>query len=101
MPEKRACRESEHMRRGPAITAAATPPTRRLYRPRDHRIIAGVAAGLAQHLGVPLLAVRIALVVLLGFNGLGLLLYAAFWAVLPQQIPTDGPPPRRDLSALL
>jgi signal transduction histidine kinase/phage shock protein PspC (stress-responsive transcriptional regulator) len=64
-------------------------------------MIAGVAAGLARHLGVPVLAVRIALVVLLGFNGLGLMLYAAFWAVLPQQQPTDGPPPRRELTMLL
>ncbi|WP_433385017.1 PspC domain-containing protein [Actinoplanes sp. CA-142083] len=83
------------------MTTAVTPPTRRLYRPRDHRIIAGVAAGLAEHLGVPLLAVRIALVVLLGFSGLGLLLYAAFWAVLPQQVPTGQPPARRDLAMLL
>ena len=64
-------------------------------------MIAGVAAGLARHLGVPVIAVRIALVVLLGFNGLGLLLYAAFWAVLPQQMPTDAPAPRRDLAMLL
>ncbi len=48
-----------------------------------------------------MIAVRIALVVLLGFNGLGLILYAAFWAVLPQQVPTGEPPPRRDLAALL
>ena len=48
-----------------------------------------------------MIAVRIALVVLLGFNGLGLMLYAAFWAVLPQQVPTDEPPARRDLAALL
>jgi signal transduction histidine kinase len=47
------------------------------------------------------LAVRIALVVLLGFSGLGLLLYAAFWAVLPQQAPTGGPVPRRELATLL
>jgi signal transduction histidine kinase len=88
--------------RGGAITTAAVPPTRRLYRPRDHRIVAGVAAGLAEHLGLPVLAVRIALVVLLGFSGLGLLLYAAFWAVLPQQqlVATD-PPPRRDFAMLL
>lgn len=88
--------------RGGAITAAAHPPVRRLYRPRDHRIIAGVAAGLAEHLGLPVLAVRIALVVLLGFSGLGLLLYAAFWAVLPQQQLTGGEaPPRRELAMLL
>ncbi|WP_097322862.1 ATP-binding protein [Paractinoplanes atraurantiacus] len=84
------------------MSAAAAPPTRRLSRPRDHRIIAGVASGLAQHLGVSVLAVRIALVVLLGFNGLGLLLYAAFWAVLPQQVPAAGEPAkRRDLAMLL
>jgi signal transduction histidine kinase len=77
------------------------PPTRRLYRPRDHRIVAGVAAGLAEHLGLPVLAVRIALVVLLGFSGLGLLLYAAYWAVLPQQVSTDASPPRRDYAMLL
>ncbi|HEY0002084.1 MAG TPA: PspC domain-containing protein, partial [Actinoplanes sp.] len=83
------------------MTTAVAAPTRRLYRPRDHRVIAGVAAGLAEHLTVPVLAVRVALVVLLGFNGLGLLLYAAFWAVLPQQIPTDGSPARRDYAMLL
>jgi len=87
--------------RGGTISTAANLPTRRLYRPRDRRIIAGVAAGLAEHLGLPLLAVRIALVVLLGFSGLGLLLYAAFWAVLPQQIPTGQTPTRRDFGALL
>jgi signal transduction histidine kinase len=54
---------------------------------------------------VPVLAVRIALVVLLGFSGLGLLLYAAFWAVLPQAVlspeATTEPPPRRDLATLV
>jgi signal transduction histidine kinase len=51
---------------------------------------------------VPVLAVRIALVVLLGFNGLGLLLYAVFWAVLPQEASTGEPAaPRRNLVALL
>lgn len=45
--------------------------------------------------------VRIALLVLLGFNGLGLLLYAVFWAVLPQEAPTGEPRSRRDLRLLL
>ncbi|ROP30158.1 ATP-binding protein [Couchioplanes caeruleus] len=87
--------------RSAAITATAVPPpTRRLYRPREHRVIAGVAAGIARHLGISVTAVRIALVLLLGFNGLGLLLYAVFWAVLPLQAPT-GVTPRRDLVLLL
>jgi signal transduction histidine kinase len=52
-------------------------------------------------LGVPVIAVRIALVVLLGFNGLGLMLYAVFWAVVPQEVPNGEPPARRNLGALL
>ncbi|GLW31363.1 ATP-binding protein [Actinoplanes regularis] len=82
-------------------TTAVPPQPRRLYRPRDQRIVAGVASGLARHLGVPVLAVRISLVVLLGFNALGLLLYAAYWAVLPQEARNDQEPPSRDLAALL
>jgi phage shock protein PspC (stress-responsive transcriptional regulator)/two-component sensor histidine kinase len=90
------------MTQGGAITTTATEPEpRRLYRPRDHRIIAGVAAGLARHLGVPVIAVRIALVVLLGFSGVGLMLYAVFWAVLPQEMPTGEPAKPRNLAALL
>jgi signal transduction histidine kinase/phage shock protein PspC (stress-responsive transcriptional regulator) len=56
---------------------------RRLYRDPGHRVVAGVASGIATHLGLPTLAVRIAFIVLLPLNGLGALLYAAFWAVLP------------------
>ncbi|WP_246594850.1 ATP-binding protein [Actinoplanes auranticolor] len=72
-----------------------------MYRPRDHRVIAGVASGLARHLGIPVTAVRIALVVLLSFNGLGLLLYAVFWAVLPQELSTGNRRTRRELALLL
>src|SRR5690606_41209887 len=58
-----------------------------------------VAAGLAAHLGLPVTAVRLAFVVLLGVNGLGALLYAVFWAVLP---PRPGVArARRDLAKLL
>ena len=72
---------------------------------RDHRFVAGVASGLAVHLDIPVIAIRVAFVVLLGFNGLGLLLYAAFWAVLPAGEPGPdagkAPPRRRDLAELL
>jgi signal transduction histidine kinase len=50
---------------------------------------------------VPVLAVRIALVVLLGLSGLGLMLYAVFWAVLPQEPAGDQPTERRNLAAAL
>ncbi|QSB17105.1 PspC domain-containing protein [Natronosporangium hydrolyticum] len=61
-----------------------------MYRSREHRLAAGVAAGIAAHLGLPVLAVRAVFVGLLGFNGLGVLLYAIFWAVLPVD-PAGGP----------
>jgi signal transduction histidine kinase len=73
----------------------------RLYRARDHRVVAGVASGIAQHLGVPVLWVRIGFVLLLGFDGLGLLLYAAFWAVVPLRPGPVNAAPRRDLAQLL
>ncbi|GAB3798672.1 ATP-binding protein [Micromonospora zhanjiangensis] len=64
-------------------------------------MVAGVASGIAQHLGIPVVRVRIAFVVLLGLSGLGLLLYAAFWAVVPLRQDATGPAPRRDPAQLL
>jgi signal transduction histidine kinase len=64
-------------------------------------MVAGVASGIAQHLGIPVVRVRVAFVVLLGLSGLGLLLYAAFWAVVPLRQDASEPPPRRDLLQLL
>ncbi|HLT10492.1 MAG TPA: PspC domain-containing protein [Micromonosporaceae bacterium] len=61
----------------------AAVPVRRLRRDRDNKILAGVASGIAEHLGVPSVAVRVAFIVLFLANGLGALLYVAFWAVLP------------------
>lgn len=64
-------------------------------------MVAGVASGIAQHLGIPIVWVRIAFVLLLGFSGLGLLLYAAFWAVVPARPGLTASPPRRDFLQLL
>lgn len=63
--------------------AAPPAPPPRLYRTPDRRVVAGVAAGIADHLGTSAVAVRLAFVGLSLFSGLGALLYAAFWAVLP------------------
>lgn len=75
--------------------------TPRLYRTSDQRVIAGVAQGLALHLRLNPLHVRIAFAALAFFNGLGVLLYAGFWAVVPQT--RDGAPQgrrwRRDFGA--
>jgi signal transduction histidine kinase len=65
------------------MTSPAPAPYRRLYRHPDDKILGGVAAGLAEHLRAPVKVVRLVLVALLAANGLGALIYVAFWAVLP------------------
>ncbi|GAB3080906.1 ATP-binding protein [Micromonospora schwarzwaldensis] len=87
--------------REPPISSTVTPHPPRLYRATEHRLAAGVAAGIAEHLGIPVLRVRVAFMVLLGLSGLGLLLYAAFWAVVPPRPGDTAAPPRRDLAQLL
>ncbi|GAA4248554.1 PspC domain-containing protein [Dactylosporangium darangshiense] len=71
-------------------------PARRLYREPADRVVGGVAAGIAAHVGASVLLVRVAFVVLIAFNGIGALLYAAFWAVLPAQ--PHGRPGGRNVS---
>ncbi|QDY78601.1 ATP-binding protein [Streptomyces qinzhouensis] len=58
-------------------------PWRRLYRSADGRLLGGVARGLAGHLGVPVAWVRLVFLGLLLADGLGILLYAAFWVFVP------------------
>jgi signal transduction histidine kinase/phage shock protein PspC (stress-responsive transcriptional regulator) len=45
--------------------------------------VGGVASGLARHLGVPVLWVRAGFVLAAAFGGLGVVLYAALWIMLP------------------
>jgi signal transduction histidine kinase/phage shock protein PspC (stress-responsive transcriptional regulator) len=66
--------------RGPR-TEAGIP---RYYRATDGRLIAGVARGLADHLNVNVLVVRIAFVALTFASGAGIIMYAAFWLFVPQ-----------------
>ena len=60
-----------------------TRATRRASRSRDDRILGGVAGGLAQHLGLDPMHVRIAFVLASALGGLGLVLYAGLWMILP------------------
>jgi signal transduction histidine kinase len=85
-----------------ASSSASTPrPYRRLYRRADQRVFGGVAAGIAEHLRVPRIAVRLAFCVLLAAGGLGAVLYAVFWAVLPRDTATPAAPPSRDMGQLI
>ncbi|MEV8307022.1 PspC domain-containing protein [Streptomyces flavidovirens] len=59
------------------------PQPRKLYRSAEGRMLGGVARGLAGHLGVPVVWVRIVFLALFLSDGLGALLYAVFWFVVP------------------
>jgi phage shock protein PspC (stress-responsive transcriptional regulator) len=56
---------------------------RRLVRRSDDRVIAGVASGIADHLGIAPWVVRIGFVVLVFFGGLGALAYLLGWLLIP------------------
>ncbi|MBV9098961.1 MAG: PspC domain-containing protein, partial [Frankiaceae bacterium] len=53
-----------------------------LVRRDDGRLLAGVAAGVARHLGVNVAAVRVVFAILAN-NGIGFLAYFALWIMLP------------------
>ncbi|MEV4440226.1 PspC domain-containing protein [Streptomyces sp. NPDC049577] len=61
----------------------AGPPQRKLYRSAEGRMLGGVARGLAGHLGVPVSWVRLVFLALAMAQGMGPLLYAVFWFVVP------------------
>ncbi|MEV0801841.1 PspC domain-containing protein [Kribbella sp. NPDC050281] len=63
------------------------PPVRRAYRRTEGRIIAGVAGGIADHLGVSDTVVRLVLIATTVFGGFGVLIYAALWFLMPLAPP--------------
>jgi len=56
-----------------------------LYRPASGRMVAGVAAGVGQYLGVDANIVRIVLAVLTVMGGAGIPLYVAGWLLMPDE----------------
>jgi signal transduction histidine kinase/phage shock protein PspC (stress-responsive transcriptional regulator) len=82
----------------PAADAAAgeaaridgeAPSRRRAYRDTEEGVVGGVAAGLAENLRVPVLAVRVGFVVLALLSGFGVALYAALWVFMPRKPELD------------
>ena len=59
--------------------------TKRLYRPRDGRVVAGVCAGLAAYFGIDPTLVRLAFALATVFGGIGILLYLCAWIVIPEE----------------
>jgi phage shock protein PspC (stress-responsive transcriptional regulator) len=65
-----------------SVAPPAAPP---LVRPREDRVIAGVAAGIANRLGIGTGWVRAAFVISSFFGGAGLLLYIVGWLAIPEE----------------
>ena len=75
---------------GPRVTRDDVRDLGRLRRSVDDRKVAGVAGGLARHLDVDPLVLRVTFVVL-AFFGAGLILYAACWVLVPEEDSTRRP----------
>ncbi|HSV39523.1 MAG TPA: PspC domain-containing protein [Nocardioidaceae bacterium] len=56
---------------------------RRAYRSADDRLLSGVAAGVAEHLGLPVNYIRVFFLVAAAFGGMGIMLYGGLWLYLP------------------
>jgi phage shock protein PspC (stress-responsive transcriptional regulator) len=69
---------------GPRVTSEQVRDLARLRRITSHRKVAGVAGGIARHLDIDPLIVRVAFVVLSLFGGAGVIVYAACWILLPE-----------------
>ena len=67
-----------------------------LHRRSSDRVLAGVAGGVADRLGVPAGYVRAAFVVVASLWGLGVVLYVALWMATFERVSDD---PARDLSS--
>jgi len=74
----------------PTETAASTsrPP---LTRKSDGRLIAGVAGGIGERVGVPTVVVRVGFVVLAVLSGIGIVGYLAAWLLLPSDEAAASP----------
>src|SRR4051794_12078103 len=64
-----------------AVTATRPAPV--LRRDTEHRVLGGVCSGLARHLGVDPLIVRVAFVAAATAGGVGVAIYALAWVFVP------------------
>jgi phage shock protein C len=62
--------------------------TRRLYRSRTDRKLAGVCGGLAQYFNTDATPIRVLFVVLALLGGPGLVIYLLMWILVPEE-PED------------
>jgi len=66
----------------------STESTKRLVRPEDNRIIAGVCSGLGNFFSVDPTVIRIIFILITVFGGSGILLYFVLWLIMPAEKST-------------
>src|SRR6476661_7963916 len=76
---------------GPRVTRDEIRDLGRLRRSVTDRKVAGVAGGLARHLDVDPVILRVAFVVLVFFGGAGLIVYGACWLFVPEEGSDSAP----------
>ena len=76
---------------GPRVTRDEIRDLGRLRRSVTDRKVAGVAGGLARHLDIDPVILRVAFVVLVFFGGAGLILYGACWLFVPEEGSDSAP----------
>lgn len=70
---------------GPRVSREEIRDVSRLRRSRSNRYVAGVAGGLARHLDIDPVILRVLFVVLTLFGGAGIVVYAALWLLVPDE----------------
>lgn len=58
---------------------------KRLLRSRSKKVFAGIAGGLAEYLDVDPVIIRVLLVLITIFHGVGLLIYIIMWIIIPEE----------------
>ena len=76
---------------GPRVSRDQMKDLGRLRRSVTDRHIAGVSGGIARHLDIDPIVVRVALVVAVFFGGAGLLAYIGAWILVPEEGTRDEP----------
>ena len=71
--------------RPPASKGGVMEATRKLYRSRTNRKVAGVCGGLAQYFNTDATVIRVLFVILAVLGGGGLLIYLAMWIIVPSE----------------
>ncbi|HEY4725167.1 MAG TPA: PspC domain-containing protein [Actinomycetota bacterium] len=59
--------------------------TRKLYRSKTNRQVAGVCGGLAEYFNLDVTLIRVLFVLLAVLGGSGLVIYVAMWIIVPKE----------------